>query len=322
MTSSANDANGVPIALPAIKADRLSKRFGDSLVVQDLSLQVAKGESFGFLGPNGAGKTTSLKMLLGLVTPTAGKAWILGQPIDSLEMKADIGFLPEHCRYHDWLTAEELLDFHGRLYAMTPARRRDRVARTLDFVGLAHRAGDRLRTFSKGMIQRIGLAVALLNEPKVVFLDEPTSGLDPIGRKDFRELIINLRNAGTTVFVNSHILGEVELMCDRVAILDRGKVVAQGKLSDLLAGDQLWEIRIGEGQPTSELEAMLSVRIEVLSKQDSTIIVKVADRQEIPWVARTVVEAGVDLVGLAQKHSNLEDLFVSLVESREEGRPQ
>ena len=322
MSAPAGDADGPATASLAIKAERLSKRFGKHLVVQDLSLQVARGESFGFLGPNGAGKTTSLKMLLGLVTPTAGQAWILGQPIDNLQMKADIGFLPENCRYHDWLTAEELLDFHGRLYDMPPTRRHDRVAQTLEFVGLAHRAGDRLRTFSKGMTQRVGLAIALLNEPKVVFLDEPTSGLDPIGRKDFRELIIQLRDTGTTVFINSHILSEVELMCDRVAILDEGKVVAQGKLPDLLAGDLLLEIRIGTGQPTGALEDRLSDRVEVLALQDSTILLKVADRQEIPWVARTVVEAGVDLIGLAQKRSNLEDLFVSLVESREEGRPQ
>ena len=322
MTSSANDASGIPTSSPAIKAEGLSKRFGKNLVVQDLSLRVARGESFGFLGPNGAGKTTSLKMLLGLVRPTAGQAWILGHPIDSLQIRADIGFLPEHCRYHDWLTAEELLDFHGRLYDMPPTRRRDGVAQTLEFVGLAHRAGDRLRTFSKGMTQRVGLAIALLNQPKVVFLDEPTSGLDPIGRKDFRELIIQLRDTGTTVFINSHILSEVELMCDRVAILDEGKVVAQGKLPDLLAGDLLLEVRIGKGQPTGELEARLTARVEVLALQDSTILLKVADRQEIPWVARTVVEAGVDLIGLVQKRSNLEDLFVSLVESREEGRPQ
>ena len=322
MTSSANNDNGIPTASPAIKAESLSKRFGKNLVVQDLSLEVARGESFGFLGPNGAGKTTSLKMLLGLVTPTAGQAWILGHPIDSLSTKADVGFLPENCRYHDWLTAEELLDFHGRLYAMAPDRRRDRVAQTLDFVGLAHRAGDRLRTFSKGMTQRIGLAIALLNEPKVVFLDEPTSGLDPIGRKDFRELIVQLRDAGTTVFVNSHILSEVELMCDRVAILDQGQVVAHGKLPELLAGDLLVEIEVGEGQPTGELETRLSAQVEVLSRRDSTMLVRVADRKEIPWVARTVVEAGVELIGLAQKRSNLEDLFVRLVESREEGRPQ
>ena len=193
----------------------LRKEFGSKVAVADLTLNVQAGEIFGFLGPNGAGKTTSVKMLLSLTWPTAGTAELLGKPLGDPRaggdhVRARVGFLPEHFRFHEWLTAAEFLDLHGRLYDMSKARRREAVPRLLELVGLGDRAETKLRAFSKGMLQRIGLAQALLNDPDLVFLDEPTSGLDPLGRRLVRDVIKGLRERGTAVFLNSHLLSEVE----------------------------------------------------------------------------------------------------------------
>ena len=180
----------------AIETDQLRKAFGENVAVRGLTLQVAHGEVFGFLGPNGAGKTTSLKMFLGLVAPTSGSAMLLGAPLGDRAVRGEIGFLPEHFRFHDWLTAQEFLTLHGRLYRMDASRLRGRLAELLELVGLTPFRDKRLRTFSKGMLQRIGLAQALLNNPKLVFLDEPTSGLDPVGRRLVRDIIHDLRKPG------------------------------------------------------------------------------------------------------------------------------
>ena len=193
----------------AIATRGLRKEFGEKVAVADLTLQVEQGEVFGFLGPNGAGKTTSIKMLLGLTAPTAGEGYLLGQPLGDHRTRARIGFLPEHFRFHEWLTAAEFLDLHGRLYGMERSRRQEVIPDLLELVGLADRAGTRLSAFSKGMLQRIGLAQALLNDPALVFLDEPTSGLDPLGRRLVRNIINHLREEGTAVFLNSHLLGEI-----------------------------------------------------------------------------------------------------------------
>jgi ABC-2 type transport system ATP-binding protein len=189
------------------------------VAVADLTLLVGRGEVFGFLGPNGAGKTTSVKMLLGLTNPTAGSATLLGHPLGDRQARAKIGFLPEHFRFHEWLKAAEFLDLHGRLYGMSRAGRAAVIPDLLELVGLGHRAETKLSAFSKGMLQRIGLAQAMLNDPELVFLDEPTSGLDPLGRRLVRDIINGLRSEGTTVFLNSHLLSEIELTCDRVAFI-------------------------------------------------------------------------------------------------------
>ena len=197
----------------------------------DLSLHVGAGEIFGFLGPNGAGKTTSIKMLLALVEPTSGTGHVLGAPLGDRAARARIGFLPEHFRFHDTLTATELLRFHGRLYGLRGVSLDARIDRLLTRVDLLDAADRPLRGYSKGMLQRVGLAQALLNEPQLVFLDEPTSGLDPLGRLLVRSIIDELRADRVTVFLNSHLLGEVEATCDRVAFVKRGRVVAERCLS-------------------------------------------------------------------------------------------
>src|SRR5580765_8396558 len=220
----------------AIETHGLRKQFGDKVAVEDLSLVVPRGEVFGFLGPNGAGKTTSLKMLLGLVEPTAGSGTLLGAPLGDRQARGRVGFLPEHFRFQEWLTGRELLHFHGRLFGLGGSRleaRADELLARVDLLDAAHRP---VRTYSKGMMQRVGLAQALLNEPRLVFLDEPTSGLDPLGRLLVRDIIKELRDRGTAVFLNSHLLGEVEATCDRVVFVKAGRTVHELSLGAETAG--------------------------------------------------------------------------------------
>src|SRR6202049_728674 len=215
----------------AIRTRGLRKVFSGKVAVRNLTLDVSRGEVFGFLGPTGAGKSTSVKMLLGLVFPTSGGAEILGCPVGDVKTRSKVGFLPEHFRFYDWLTSTELLKLHGRLYGMSHATLRARVPSLLDLVGLTPHRDKRLRDFSKGMLQRIGLAQALLNEPDLIFLDEPTSGLDPFGRRLVRDIIKAQRDRGATVLLNSHLLGEVEITCDRVAFVRDGEVVETRQLN-------------------------------------------------------------------------------------------
>src|SRR5216683_73998 len=218
----------------AIRTRGLRKVFSGKVAVRNLTLDVSRGEVFGFLGPNGAGKSTSVKMLLGLVFPTSGEAEILGRPAGDVKTRSKVGFLPEHFRFYDWLTSAELLKLHGRLYGMSHATLRERVPALLDMVGLTPHRDKPLRDFSKGMLQRIGLAQALLNEPDLIFLDEPTSGLDPFGRRLVRDIIKAQRDRGATVLLNSHLLGEVEITCDRVAFIKDGEVVETRELNSAL----------------------------------------------------------------------------------------
>ena len=230
----------------AIEAQGLSKRYGVKLAVDGLDLTVQRGEVFGFLGPNGAGKTTTLKMLLGLASPTSGQAWLLGQPVGDPASRRRVGFLPEHFRFHEWMTAVEFLDLHGRLHRVPRVVRRERIPELLELVGMTRASGQRLATFSKGMLQRIGLAQALINAPEVVFLDEPTSGLDPLGRRMVRGVIARLREQGTTVFLNSHLLSEVEVTCSRVAFITGGRVRHVARLDDYEANLLQVVLRVGQ----------------------------------------------------------------------------
>src|SRR5437763_2107120 len=200
-----------------------------------LSLEVAPGEVFGFLGPNGAGKTTTLKLLMQLVFPTGGHAEILGRPLGDLSVKRRIGYLPENPYFYDYLTAEELLAYFARLFGHSGAESAMRAKRLLDEVGIAGERRLQLRKFSKGMLQRVGIAQALINEPELVILDEPMSGLDPLGRRDVRSLILRLRDRGCTVFFSSHVLSDAEALCSRVAILAKGRLITAGRLTDMLA---------------------------------------------------------------------------------------
>ena len=214
----------------AIETQNLRKVFGDKVAVRDLSLTVRRGEIFGFLGPNGAGKSTSIKMLLGLAQPTSGEAFVLGAPSGDVEVRRKIGFLPENFRFYEWLTPAELLHLHGRLSGVPAAKLRDRVPALIDLVGLTPHRDKRLQNFSKGMLQRIGLAQALIHEPELIFLDEPTSGLDPMGRRLVRDIIRAQRERGATVFLNSHLLSEIEITCDQVVFIREGEVVTSRDL--------------------------------------------------------------------------------------------
>ena len=222
---------------PAVWCSGLRKRYGRQVAVEDVSLEVARGEIVGLLGPNGAGKTSVIKMLLGLVHPDQGEILLLGEPADDPVARARVGYLPELFRYQPWLTPDEVLRLHARLSGV-PVSVQDRND-AIALVGLGDRAGDRLGGFSKGMQQRLGLAVALVAKPELVILDEPTSALDPLGRADVRDIVLGLREGGVAVLLNSHLIGEVERVCDRVVILDRGEVATSGTLSELLGRREL-----------------------------------------------------------------------------------
>lgn len=289
-----------------IEAEGLRKVFGDKVAVADLSLRVAAGEVFGFLGPNGAGKTTAMKMLLGLVHPTAGRGRVLGHPVGARESRRWVGFLPEHFRFHDWMTGRELLDVHGRLHGLTAAARAERIADLLAQVDLTDAADRPLRTYSKGMQQRLGLAQALLHRPRLVFLDEPTSGLDPLGRILVRDVILRLRDEGVTVFFNSHILGDVEAVCDRVVFLKRGRVVQETSLREGFAP----ELHLTLDAVSAEIVRGLATFGEVLRTTGREVRMRVADEAAAPDAVRWLVEHGAAVYGVVLRRPSLETLFL------------
>jgi len=291
----------------------LHKAYGRKIALHDLDLTVQSGEVFGFLGPNGAGKTTTVKILLGLVQATHGQARIFGLPAGDPEARRRIGYLPENFRFHDWLTGSALLDFHARLAQIPAAKRPGRIAEVLALVGLQGRGQDRIRAYSKGMTQRIGLAQAIIHEPDLVLLDEPTSALDPVGRREVRDLIRGFRARGMTVFLNSHLLSEVEMVCDRVAIVDHGRVVRSGRLSDLVGG--LPQIRVSVDRIDPALLDIVRCHGEVLSVQDATVTLGVDDLEVGPRLAEALVRAGYRLYGLVPSHQSLEEVFLSLVQT-------
>ena len=295
----------------AIETHELRKLYGDIVAVGGLTLQVQQGEVFGFLGPNGAGKTTSIKMLLSLIAPSTGSARLLGEPLGSRSVRSRIGFLPEHFRFHDWLTGCEFLTLHGELYGMAKERLRPRIKELLDLVGLAPFEHKLLRTYSKGMLQRIGLAQALLNDPLLVFLDEPTSGLDPNGRRLVRDIIHDLRQKGTTVFLNSHLLSEVEITCDRVAFIKQGEVVQTSQLKSLVDGETSVTIRCSE--PTPDILNGLEQFGKNLRANGDTLTLTVSEEDCLPAITRYLVAQGVDVYAIIPQRLSLEDLFIQVV---------
>jgi ABC-2 type transport system ATP-binding protein len=294
----------------AVETFGLRKWFGDKLAVDDLTLTVRRGEVFGFLGPNGAGKTTSVKMLLGLTHPSEGDARVLGAPIGDRPTRARLGFLPEHFRFQEWLTGREFLEVHGRLYGLRGAALAARIDELLDRVDLDDAAHRKLHGYSKGMLQRIGLAQALLNAPELVFLDEPTSGLDPIGRLLVRDCIADLRDAGTAVFLNSHLLSEVEVTCDRVAFVKRGRVVRELALADAEIGVEV-ELRVATATP--ELLSGLERFGRVVGANGGTIRIVAEAESRIPEIASFVVASGAGLYRLASGRRSLEALFLEVI---------
>jgi ABC-2 type transport system ATP-binding protein len=247
------------------------------------------------------------------VRSTSGQAQLFGRPAGDAEARQRIGYLPENFRFHDWLSGASLLDFHARLAGVSAAERRERIPRVLELVGLSGRGNDRIRAYSKGMTQRIGLAQAIIHEPDLVLLDEPTSALDPVGRREVRDLIRTLKARGMTVFLNSHLLSEVEMVCDRVAIVDRGQVVRSGKLTDLIGG--VPEIRVTVDRVDPGLLELLSAHGSITRVQECTVTLGVEDLEVASILADALVRAGYRLYGLVPSHHSLEDLFLSLVQS-------
>ncbi len=300
----------MPLA-PAIETHELRKVFGDNAAVKSLTLQIQQGEVFGFLGPNGAGKTTSIKMLVGLIAPTSGNASLLGSALGDLATRARIGFLPEHFRFQDWLTAREFLELHGNLYRMDRSRLNTRIDQLLERVGLSGFRDKNLVTFSKGMLQRIGLAQALLNRPGLVFLDEPTSGLDPVGRILVRDIIRELRKEGTCVFLNSHLLSEIEVTCDRVAFISHGEVIKLLDLAALDTGQITVTLRVAG--LSAETAAGLSPWAEAIHLEDNCLTLTAQSEEALPEINRFLVNQGVAVYEIAPKHVSLEELFIETV---------
>ena len=293
-----------------IETEGLAKRYGRADALVDLTMQVDAGEVFGFLGPNGAGKTTAVKLLLGLTRPTRGRATVLGAPLGDRATRGRIGYLPELFRYQPWLHAREVLELHTRLIGGGVDRSRRAIDRILEEVGLADRADDLVGGFSKGMQQRLGLGVALLGAPPLIVLDEPTSALDPVGRADVRAIIRRARDAGSTIFLNSHLLTEVERVCDRVAIVDRGRVLADGRLDDLL-GARAVQIRATDLTPAAM--TTLGRFGRVAAGDDGWLTISGIDAATIPDAVAAIVASGGRVHAVDPGRATLEDRYLELI---------
>ena len=305
---------------PALETRGLTRYFGEHAACRDITLSVPRGCIFGLLGCNGAGKSTFVRMVVGLCRPTAGEAFVLGIPAVDPEARRRLGFLPENFRYPDWATGIEVLEFHAALVGLDPVRRRARIAALLDQVGLAEAGRRTVGRYSKGMQQRLGLAVALLGDPALLLLDEPTSALDPLGRRQTRDLLLRLRAEGRTVFLNSHLLSEVEAVADRVAVIREGRVVADGTVDELLNEGLEADVHVRRDDAAALAALAAGRRIVAREEQPGGLLrVRVAlrGRDEAPEIAGAVLGAGGRLYGLQVRSRSLEDLFVDLAGSAE-----
>jgi len=294
-----------------IETEALTKRYDDKLACNDINISVESGEIFGFLGPNGAGKSTCIKMLTGLIFPTSGKGTVLGHPLGDVSARRKLGYLPEQFRYQPWMTGEELLEFHTQLFKLPKSKQL--IDETLDRVGLSKQGKYKVGEYSKGMQQRIGLAAALLPKPELLFLDEPTSALDPIGRKEVRDIISSLKEEGTTVFLNSHLLSEVESVCDSVAIINNGHVAKSGKMSELLETKVVLRLRVDS--LTKECEKGLRTHFdkEIQLHPDGSYTLSLKAKEQVPEIAAFVITQGVKLLELTPEHETLESAFLRVI---------
>ena len=309
--------------MDAIVVDDLTKTFKSSwpwkpptTVLRGLSFSVGQGEIFGFLGPNGAGKTTTLKILIGLLRQTSGRAEVLGSPAGDVEVHRRIGFLPESPYFYDYLTAEEFLRFYGRLAGMGGSSLSRRVTSLLELVGLAEARARQLRKFSKGMLQRVGLAQALIHDPELVILDEPMSGLDPIGRKEVRDLILQLREQGTTVFFSTHIIPDVEMICDRVAVIVKGQVVAAGRVDELVGRGRTRSIEvICEGLRGDVTPALRTVVTRIVHRGTQCLMV-LPDPDQLDHLLAEIRAHGGKLISVTPQKGSLEELFMQQIQKQ------
>ncbi|HEU5227004.1 MAG TPA: ABC transporter ATP-binding protein [Ktedonobacteraceae bacterium] len=299
---------------PAVEVEHLRKVYHQLVAVDDVSFVMHRGEAFGFLGPNGAGKSTIVKIITGLVKPTEGTVRVLGRAIDDMEMRRRVGYLPELPNFHRWLRAQEFLEFHGRLYGLYGAALVKRCAEVLALVGLEGREKQKLGAFSKGMLQRIGLAQALLNRPDLIILDEPVSGLDPVGQSDMRNILLRLKSEGTSVFLNSHQLVDVEAVCDRVAIINRGKLLKIGPPQSLFDEPLTLELHVDcvSDELLHRLGA-LTLAVREVEDQPRHLLVEVQNEEQAADVAATVHACGARLYMMTPHGRSLEDLFLRTI---------
>ncbi|MCL5942712.1 MAG: ABC transporter ATP-binding protein [Actinobacteria bacterium] len=297
---------------PAIVCREVRKRYGSVEALRGVSLEIAEGSVFGFLGPNGAGKSTLVKILTGLIPRAEGEVRVLGGRPGERAVQRRVGYLPELFRFPPWLTGAELLRFHGRL-AGVPVNTRA----LLDLVGIGAAGDRRVGTYSKGMQQRLGLAQALVGDPDLVFLDEPTSALDPLGRLDVRDVLVHLRGRGVTVFLNSHLLTEVEKVCDRVAVIDSGTLVAEGTMDQLLQKPNV-RIRVGALDAAAVEHLLVVLAAPGARFADGVVTVPVASAEEVPRLVRTAVESGAPVYEVSLERRSLEEAFVHLVRERQD----
>lgn len=284
--------------------------FRKTTALEKLDLEVLEGEIFGLLGPNGAGKSTTIKILMGILFPSGGQARIMGQPLGDKSIKTRLGFLPENPYFYDYLKGEEFLDYYGQLYGMSRSLRRKRIDELFELVKLPEHAHNLpLKGYSKGMLQRIGLAQALLNDPQIVVLDEPQSGLDPLGRKEIRDIILSLKDKGKTVFFSSHILSDAELICDRVAILNRGRLTAMGDLSQLLSAKVRDYELVASGLGPQTLEAFGS-RAEKFLVRERDVLMIFKNEEDVNELLRRIVAEKAQLVSLTPRRETLEEYFI------------
>lgn len=307
---------GAEIGTMPISAHGMLKAYGRRVALDDVSVRVAPGQVVGLLGPNGAGKTTAVKALLGMVHLDGGEATVLGLPAGDPAARRGVGYLPEQFRYPDWLDGRQVLEAHARLLGMPPQVKPAAIDDALRLVGLAGRGKDRVAGYSKGMQQRLGLATAILGEPSLVILDEPTSALDPIGRREVRDLIRALRDRGTAVLLNSHLLGEVELVCDEVVILHRGRVVHSGALADVASSA---EVRVTLGRLDEGALAILEGFGKVAARDSDTVLLALDDAAAVPALAAALVAGEHQVRALVPLQRSLEEVFVDLVGSSVEG---
>jgi ABC-2 type transport system ATP-binding protein len=301
--------------------DHLTKDYGNGRGCRQITLTVGEGEAFGFLGPNGAGKSTFVKMLVGLIHPTSGSGTLFGEPIGSLAARQEIGYLPELYRYQEWLTGEEVLMLHAKLCKMDRFHARKRIVLLLEEVGLGKRGKDRVKRYSKGMQQRLGLACALLNDPKLLFLDEPASALDPVGRFEVRVLLKRLKEQGKTIFLNSHLLEDVELLCDRVALLNNGQILSEGSVSEVLQEKARWHVRVGGFTPLVLLwlqeQTGLSINkvsLPIPLESDSIWLeAELEEDEQIGWLNHLIVEQGMTLYEAKKAKTPLDEWFIQAV---------
>jgi ABC-2 type transport system ATP-binding protein len=296
---------------PAIETRELRKQFGSKVAVRKLTLTVPSGSIFGFLGPNGAGKSTSIKMLLGLVKPTSGEGTVLGAPAGDVATRRRIGYLPEHFQFYKWLTPAELLRLHGDLCGMEGALLKEKIPEMLELVALSRHRDKRVGEFSKGMLQRIGLAQALIHDPDLIFLDEPTSGLDPMGRKLVRDIIRAQRDRGATVVLNSHLLGEVEITCDNVSFLKDGEIVATHDIKTLAAEEV--RVTVHARNFNRAAGAKLSSICTSVRVEGENITLTAKSPNELPEIYRLFAASGADVYSFVPEKLSLEDVFVRLM---------